>query len=119
MADVLKLSTERVKRSVEIDATKYELLADDDLSLEHFAALEAVSMDCGEVATGKAKSKEELASISGRLRACSAIILPGIPAEVSAKLSDVQHLRLLNAFLGASVQRATEAKAQPAGVGHS
>jgi hypothetical protein len=119
MADVLKLSTTRVKRQVEIDGSKYDLLADDDLSLEQFAALEAVSMDCGEVAAGKAKGKEELAAISARLRATSAIILPALPAEISAKLSDVQHLRLLNAFLGASVQRATGAKAEPAGVGHS
>jgi hypothetical protein len=119
MADVLKLSTTRVKRHVEIDGKQYELLADDDLSLEQFAALEATSEDFGGVVTGKIKAKDELAALSARLRATSSIILPALPAEISAKLTDVQHMRLLNAFLGASVQRATEAKAQPAGVGHS
>jgi hypothetical protein len=115
MADVLKLTTARIKRHVEIDGTKYELLAEDDLSLEQFAALEAVSQSCGEVASGKLKEKEELAAVATRLRAATAVILPGLPAELSAKLGDVQHLRLINAFLGASVKRAAEAMAQPAG----
>jgi hypothetical protein len=115
MADVLKLTTTRVKRHVEIDGTKYELLEDDDLSLEQYAALEAVSQDCGEVATGKLKDKEQLAAAAVRLRAATAIILPGLPADLAGKLSDVQHLRLINAFLGASVKRAAEAMAQPAG----
>lgn len=99
---MLELNTARERNGVKIDGVVYEMVEIDDLSLKDVAWLDKAGKRLKAAAATIEKGEAEqqmLEETSSLLREFVALLLPKLPPEVLARLSDVKMLMIANAYM--------------------
>jgi len=99
---MLELNTARERNGVKIDGVVYEMVELDDLSLKDVAWLDKAGKRLKAAAATIEKGEAEqqmLEETSSLLREFVALLLPKLPPEVLARLSDVKMLMIANAYM--------------------
>ncbi|MFQ5775865.1 MAG: hypothetical protein ACE5GS_15185 [Kiloniellaceae bacterium] len=95
---LLDLSTAIERPTVLIDGASYEILCPDELSILDLQRLMADGRKIDAIVRKDELSDEDVATLSRLLATLSERILVGAPADVRARLSDQQRLRVAEVF---------------------
>jgi hypothetical protein len=94
--EVLTLSTLRARRKVVVNGGSFEMIDLDELPLAEGLGMKDLADAFEKVGKG---SEVDMAALQSRLDRVAHRILPGLPGDLHAALTDMQRLRLLTAFL--------------------
>lgn len=114
MAEVLKLMTVRNRRRVLIDGAEFEMLDQDEMSLADAVELEVLAKEVVEAAKG-GKKREDMDGLAARIRAAARLVMPGVPAELEAKLHEPQRASVLFSFFKPAAEPVPAVAEHPAG----
>ena len=116
--EMLKLTTMRKRRQVEIDVNRYDVLDLDELPLGEALAVQDLTKALGQASKaltepGGDGPSPEIAELGARMRKTVERFMPSMPAEVRNKLTDTQCLRLVTYFFERPTAQATPAAPEP------
>lgn len=115
MAHLLDLSTLAPERpTVRIDGAVYAMALPTDFGLVEHARLQRLQAKAAALQALTDPSDEDVADLARVVDDLAALVLPGLPAEVRARLGDMQRLAIVQAFRAALGQAATPAPAAAA-----
>lgn len=99
---MLELKTARERKAIKIDGVAYEMVETDELKLKDVLWLEKAGkrLKTAAAALSEEDSDEQsLQELSVLIRQFVAVIAPTLPGEVGAKLSDVQLMSIIFAYM--------------------
>lgn len=95
---ILTLDTLAARPTISIDGVDYAMQTADDFGLADIARMQRMQNDLNGVLNRDDLTDSEIARLAGLLAELTALVLPGLPAEVDARLKDGQRLAIIRAF---------------------
>jgi hypothetical protein len=95
---ILDLSTLVERPTVRIDGVEYTMSVPEDLGLRDLTTVERLRNRVNKVMAKEDVTDADVETVARALETMVRIILPELPGEVLARLSDVKRLAIVNAF---------------------
>lgn len=96
---LLTLSTLVERPVVEIDGAAYEMIVPDDVSLLELARMQRMQAKVQAISAKVESTEADVAAMAEQLEQLVAMILPELPGDVLARLSDVKRMAIISAFV--------------------
>lgn len=113
MARLLTLDTLAERATVRIDGTDYEMQTPEDFGLADLARIQRLQGDLSGLTERTDLDDAEIARLVNVLDAFTAMVLPGMPDDVRARLRDGQKLAIIRAFQAATETMRAAATPKP------